>query len=131
MILHTDLTDFTELHGESIKKSVFIRVIRVQNVLTTAIPNEPSCFPAIRNMNHVLARRRSLDPLGCISILYAKSGMMSITKLVDRSPACVGIFINNFTALIFKNTANLPDLQARVIRRTRPSQSQNSSANSR
>ena len=64
-------------------------------------------------MNRVLARRRSLDPLGGISILYAKSGMMSITKLVDRSPACVGIFINDFTALIFKNTANLP---ARVIR---------------
>ena len=42
MILHTDWTDFTELHGESIKKSVFIRVIRVQNVLITAIPNEPN-----------------------------------------------------------------------------------------
>jgi hypothetical protein len=42
VILHTDWTDFTELHGESIKKSVFIRVIRVQNVLITAIPNEPN-----------------------------------------------------------------------------------------
>ena len=36
MILYTDWTDFTELHGESIKKSVFIRVIRVQNVLILA-----------------------------------------------------------------------------------------------
>ncbi|MDP3186575.1 MAG: hypothetical protein Q8M58_15055, partial [Anaerolineales bacterium] len=41
---YTDCTDFTESHGKSVKKSVFfsvfIRVIRVQKVLITAIPNE-------------------------------------------------------------------------------------------
>ena len=52
MILYTDWTDFTESHGKSIKKSVFIRARPpkdpLSNVLITAIPNENVSIPELR-----------------------------------------------------------------------------------
>jgi hypothetical protein len=46
VIRYTDCADLTDTRGFSIKKSVFVRVIhkiRVQKVVSTAIPNEPRC----------------------------------------------------------------------------------------